>query len=358
MTNHLSDGEILHYRERMISPGELLTADDHLARCAECRTRAFEQMRVPIGDHLVYEQLEEYVDQTAGPLERQKTLAHARICAMCAAELEDLEQFRARMQTPAIGRWRGLSTLWGRPDLAAAAAAIVLAVAVSGWWMLTWHSSQVADVLTAEERRDVQQAVKSGDIPFEQPLAILRGADRALLGPTDIQSAPLHPDPAGEWVRQTTPLLQWSTLTGATRYSVELFDDHLNRVQQSPALQQSQWQIDTALERGRVYLWQVTATFADGRVVSLPRPPAPEARFGVLGSAQESELERIEQASPDSYLVLGALYARAGLLKDAEQELLKIGPTDADFSQSQRLLVTVQRLRVRAGPPGPDAAQH
>lgn len=357
MTNHLSDSEILRYRDRMSSPGELLTTDDHLARCAECRTRAFEQMRLPVGQHLAFEQLEEYVDQVAGLLERQKVLAHTRACPVCAAELEDLEQFRARMQAPPA-RAGGLMTLWGRPDLAAAAASIVLAVIVSGWWMLVGRLPQNEDVLSADERRDVRKAVDIGDIPLEQSLAILRGTDRALLGSTDIPSPLLHPDPAGEWVRQTTPLLQWSALPGATSYSVELFDDHLNRVQQSPPVQQSQWQVGTGLERGRVYLWQVTVTFADGKVVNLPRPPAPEARFGVLRAAQASELERIEHASPDAYLDLGALYARAGLLHDAEQQLLKIGPTDADFAQARRLLVAVKRLRADAGPPGPDAAQH
>ena len=355
--NHLSDSQILRFREHASSPGELLTTDDHLAQCAQCRTRAFEQRRLPIGEHLAFEQLAEYVDQAAGLLERQKVLAHTRICSVCAAELDDLEQFRARMQKPP-SRTGGLMTLWGRPDLAAAAASIVLAVVVSAWWMLLGRSPQTPDVLTADERHDVQEAVNTGDIPFEQPLAILRGTDRALLGSTDNPTAPVHLEPVGEWVRQTTPVLQWATLPGATRYSVELFDDHLNRVQQSLPLQQSQWQVATALERGRVYLWQVTVTFADGRVVSLPRPPAPEARFGVLSVARVSELERVESASPDAYLDLGALYARAGLLKDAEQELLKIGPMDADFERSQRLLVAVTRLRADAGPSGPDAAQH
>jgi hypothetical protein len=141
-------------------------------------------------------------------------------------------------------------------------------------------------------------------------------------------------------------------------YAVEIFDDHLTLIQRSPPLHEPRWQVDGALERGRVYLWQVTVTFTDGEVVSLPRPPAPEARFGVLGGEQVAELQRVERARPDAHLDLGILYARAGLLKDAEQELLKVIPTDGDFDNAQRLLATVGRLRTGAGPPGPGATEH
>jgi hypothetical protein len=382
MVNHLSDSEIARYRQRLSPPEELLRTDEHLTQCTECRTRVIEEARLSVGTHLAYEQMEGYVDKTIGPLERQKILAHTRVCPVCAGELQDLEDLRAEIQAapaqaPAarggrisvgrasigsgIGPWRGLITLRRRPAVAvAAAAAIVLAVAFLGWGMPDWHpdTPPPQDVLTADERSDVQEAVKTGDIRLAQPLGILRGADRALLGPADTQTASLRLDPVGEWIRQTTPLLQWSAPPLAMGYAVEIFDDHLTLIQRSPPLHEPRWQVDGALERGRVYLWQVTVTFTDGEVVSLPRPPAPEARFGVLGGEQVAELQRVERARPDAHLDLGILYARAGLLKDAEQELLKVIPTDGDFDNAQRLLATVGRLRTGAGPPGPGATEH
>ena len=380
MVNHLSDSEIARYRQRLSPPEELLRTDEHLTQCTECRTRVIEEARLSVGTHLAYEQMEGYVDKTIGPLERQKILAHTRVCPVCAGELQDLEDLRAEIQAapaqaPAarggrisvgrasigsgIGPWRGLITLQRRPAVAVAAAATILAVVFLEWWTLAWHSdAPPQDVLTADERRDVLEAVKTGDVLAAQPLGILRGEDRALLGPADTQTASLRLDPVGEWIRQTTPLLQWSAPPLATGYAVEIFDDHLTLIQRSPPLHEPRWQVDSALERGRVYLWQVTVTFTDGEVVSLPRPPAPEARFGVLGGEQVAELQRVERARPEAHLDLGILYARAGLLKDAEQELRKVIPTDGDFANAQRLLATVGRLRTGAGPPGPGATEH
>jgi hypothetical protein len=358
MENHLSASEMARYRQRHSPPEELLRTDEHLTHCRECRTRVLEEVR--FGGHLEYEQMEEYVDGAVGPLERQKILAHTRVCPMCAGELQNLEDLREQMQAvpphgtatrggqglagSAKGPKRG--ALWSRLDVAVAAAAIVLAVVCSGWWMLIWHSdSAPPDVLTADERRNVLEAVKTGDISFAQPMGVLRGADRALLGPSDPRAAALRLDPVREWVRQPTPLLQWSALAGATSYTVEIFDEHLTLIQRSPPLQEARWQLGDALERGRIYLWQVTATAADGRTVGFPRPPAPEARFGVLAGAQAAELDRIEHVQPQAHLDLGILYARAGLLTDAEQELLKVNPTDGDFVAADRLLATVRGLR-------------
>ena len=352
MRNHLSDSEIVRYRQRLSPPEELLRTDEHLMQCSECRALVLEAAHLSGGTHLVYDQMEGYVDETLGPLERQKILAHTRTCPMCAGELRDLEDLRAQMQ--ATGQRRGHATLWRWPAVAVAAAVSVLAAG----WLLVWRSDTVPrDVLTAGERHDVLAAVKTGDIPIVQPLDILRGADRALLGPADTQTASLRLSPVGEWVRQATPLLQWSVVPGATSYAVDIFDDHLTLIQRSPPLQEARWQLGDVLERGHIYLWQVTATFADGKVVGFPRPPAPEARFGVLGGAEVAELERIERARPEAHLDLGVLYARAGLLQDAEQELLKVVPSDGDFAAAERLLTTVRRLRTGASPPGPGAAE-
>src|SRR5581483_2549929 len=253
--NHLSDSEISPYPPRL-------------------------------GSHLEYEQMDGYVDNTIGPLERRKILAHTRECPMCAGKLRDRESHRARMQAAlgpidsTTGHWQGLTTLWGQPAVAAAAVVIVLTVVCSGWWLQGWDSgAQPQEVPTAGQQRHPE-------ILFSQSLAALRGADRALLGSAAAPTTSLRLEPVGEWVRQTTPLLQWSAFPGAATYSVAIFDDHVNLIEGSPPLQETQWQVDGALERGRVYLWQVTVTDADGNVVSFPSPPAPDARFGVLGEAQ------------------------------------------------------------------------
>ncbi len=51
------------------------------------------------------------------------------------------------------------------------------------------------------------------------------------------------------------------------------------------------------------------------------------------------------QAYPESHLVLGILYAEAGLLKDAERELDDIRENNHDFELAQSLLRNVRELR-------------
>jgi hypothetical protein len=216
-----------------------------------------DEPRSSVSGHLSREQVEGYVDRSIGPLERQKILAHTSGCLTCAGKLRSMEVLRKQNDAASLPGSRRITTLWGRPDLVAAAASIVLAVGVSGIWL--WQ--------------------QRSDTPSQNVLALDTHP-----GTGDAQPASVHMDPVGVWVRETTPLLQWSAVPGATRYTVELFDDQLTLIQRSPSLQATRWRTDAVLEQGHVYFWQVTATLADGKVVNFPRAPAPEARFGVLES--------------------------------------------------------------------------
>jgi hypothetical protein len=92
-----------------------------------------------------------------------------------------------------------------------------------------------------------------------------------------------------------------------------------------------------------VYSWQVKA-LRDGAEITSPRPPAPQAKFRILDQAKASEISRAKRSYGSSHLVLGMLYADAGLLREAEQEfrfLLKANPNSEIarklFRQAQAL---------------------
>jgi hypothetical protein len=58
-------------------------------------------------------------------------------------------------------------------------------------------------------------------------------------------------------------------------------------------------------------------------------PPAPEARFRIVSQHKVARLTQAEKAHQNSHLLLGVLYAEAGLLKEAQREfrlLLKANP--------------------------------
>jgi hypothetical protein len=148
-------------------------------------------------------------------------------------------------------------------------------------------------------------------------------------------------EPVGRVLLTDKPAFQWSPLDGATGYVVEVYDEQFRPVASSPQVNSSSW--ITKLPRGNVYSWQVKA-FKDGQEITAPRPPAPEARFRVVDQAKANELAQARRAYGSSHLTLALLYADAGLLKEAEQELRLFLKTNPNSELAARLLRQVQTL--------------
>ena len=94
-------------------------------------------------------------------------------------------------------------------------------------------------------------------------------------------------------------------------------------------------------------MWQVKAERADETVTS-PAPPAPPARFAIADERTAAALGQVARDHPDSHLLLGLLYARAGARLDAESHLARVA---ADDPQRRVAEATRERLRLvsRAG---------
>jgi anti-sigma factor RsiW len=153
--------------------------------------------------------------------------------------------------------------------------------------------------------------------------------------------------PAGEVLLTARPTFRWSALEGASGYVVEVYDDAFNLVATSPQLNARAWAAPRTLPRGKVYSWQVKA-LKDGQEIKSPRPPAPQARFRVLDRAKADEIARAKRAYPSSHLTLALLYADAGLLREAEQELRLLQRANPDSELPRSLLRQVQALRRRS----------
>lgn len=154
-------------------------------------------------------------------------------------------------------------------------------------------------------------------------------------------------DPVGNVLLNARPAFRWSALDGATGYVVEVYDDAFNLVANSPQLTTRSWAAPQTLPRGKVYSWQVKA-LKDGQEIKSPRPPAPQAKFRVLDRAKADEIARAKRAYPSSHLTLGLLYADAGLLKEAEQELRLLQRANPDSELARSLLRQIQALRRRS----------
>lgn len=134
--------------------------------------------------------------------------------------------------------------------------------------------------------------------------------------PDPVATAALRP--SAQVLETRRPRFTWPASVGAT-YTV-LVGANGDLVAQSPVLRENVWQCDVDLAPGRTYSWQVEIRRGD-EATMLPMPPEPTPRFHVLGAEARNELDAARRDAPDDHLLLGVLYARAGLRDEALREL-------------------------------------
>lgn len=198
--------------------------------------------------------------------------------------------------------------------------------------------------LDSSSARAVRTALHSGRAPVSASLSELVGRRGTTLGGTTPDAAFSPSSPVGTVVRGDRPTMRWRPLEGASSYVVVISDSDLNALHTSPPLKGTEWTPPHPLRRGGVYTWQVTAV-KDGAAIVSPAAPEPEARFKVLEQAGLEELRGAAQSHADSHLALGVLYARAGLLDDAEREFQTLAEKNPRSPVARKLLRSVRRLR-------------
>jgi hypothetical protein len=165
----------------------------------------------------------------------------------------------------------------------------------------------------------------------------LRGADR--------QEQFKLTAPGGAVLVEDRPTFKWEPIEGAASYQVHVADPANREAAKSPELPATttQWTPPAPLRRGVVYTWVVTAT-VDGRQITAPAPSAPEMRFKVLEAEKLGELDRLRK-STRSHLALGAFYARAGMVKQAEREFQVLAHDNPHSPVARKLLRSVRSWR-------------
>lgn len=389
MSTHLSNEQLAAYHQRTMPPAELLLVSEHLGACDSCRARLMtpgEQagglravktslQSEPI--HLSYEELETYVDGTMTAPDRVVLEAHARECRTCATDLEEIQAVR-RESEPApratvaeperAGFWQRLIGWRGGLVLAAAGACALLAVVLvraplpqnvpvaqnganpansrvihDGTRILSVAGGRIEGLDPRAEpyRTTLEQALVSKRIEPAVSLQDLGGTSGVLLGAPDEPARGKLLQPLSKVVEDQRPTFRWEAIPGAM-YSVSVYDDAFNMVAGSGRIVASEWQPTTPLRRGMRYSWQLVVS-QNGKEFTVPVPPAPEARFRVLGESEEAEISHARSQAGGSHLVLGILYARAGLLDPARQELQALQTQNPDSAEVAGLLASVQQ---------------
>jgi hypothetical protein len=163
----------------------------------------------------------------------------------------------------------------------------------------------------------VRQATAAGALAIPASLAGVQPAGDQFRS-TAPEPARAELTPFAEVVETDRPRFRWPSQPGASYLILVIEKDRI--VAESPSLTRNEWRCNVALARGRTYTWQVEVR-DDGKTVILPLPPAPQARFHVLGAGEKAQLDEARATAPDDHLLLGILAARAGLRDEAIEHL-------------------------------------
>jgi len=174
----------------------------------------------------------------------------------------------------------------------------------------------------------------------------LIGKTRTLLGKGMEGESFELTSPVGTFVQDVRPLFHWQPLAGASRYEVSVFDSSFNQVSESGPLSAPTWKPRVPLKRERIYLWQVKAT-KNGNQIVVPTPPAPEAKFEIIGEMDADSVARMRRDYPAAHFWLGRVYASYALLDEAEREFRLVPSSDPKYNPAQKFIADLRRLRHR-----------
>jgi anti-sigma factor RsiW len=202
------------------------------------------------------------------------------------------------------------------------------------------------EAATPEMTQLVADALTKGAVPPSAAAAGLGGRELTLMGRTrrasETRLAPLSP--IATLVRSAQPVFRWSPHAGARSYVVTIYGPDFEQVMASPTLTETTWTPAAPLKPGVTYQWQVMADTPEG-AVRAPAPPAPDARFRVIGAAAGKTLDRDLARAGSSQMMKGLLLAQAGVLDEAEQAFEALQAANPSSKRIADLLARVRERR-------------
>jgi hypothetical protein len=184
----------------------------------------------------------------------------------------------------------------------------------------------------------------------EDARAVLSG--RSIAIPTFIAAMPgavrggepeTHPlrviEPFRSAVLETRPRFSWAPVRDARSYRVAVFAADYEEIASGESLGRTSWTPSKPLPAGVDLSWHVVAETDAGEISSAGSNRA-EAVFRVLTPKEANELEGLD---PGSHLLRGLLYARHGLLHDAEREYRALAGQNPGSPIARALVRSVSR---------------
>ncbi|HYC90626.1 MAG TPA: zf-HC2 domain-containing protein [Thermoanaerobaculia bacterium] len=333
---HVEPAQLERFAARELSAEEIRAIQDHLRACSACAVLARDRARASLGglrrgveaevpaplEHPDREELVLYARGRADRVQSELIASHLEECGECAGAVGGLKPALRYAWIAAAAVLVAILTvlMLRRP---AAPAAVVIAdpprTAVVTPPRAVAPAAQYAD---AGWDALVREAKESGRLPLPSDLgALRRGPDvaRGVRRPVETLQ------PAGRVIAEVRPELSWTARDSAT-YIVYVYDGE-REIARSGTLRETRWTPPRALPRGRLLTWQVEAARGES-IETLPRPPAPPAVFRIAREEEWRDVVRAREAHPGDDLLLGILYARAGMLDEAGDALRRAAASD------------------------------
>ncbi len=358
-----------------------------------------------VSEHLNDEQILVYVKDQLDEVEHEIVESHLNWCRVCSAEVEEMRAIVSQFDNGRMGVgefWTGFmnriqpnrdKSRQSLPVIVAYAFALLIFALFVPFAIWKWgssgsqekkeiaaHISQTISPVASEEtsRRDsltvsvipTPTLNPIADSGLSNSLSWLLTTDRHLfdnalsqgrleipkivtdlgdtqMGLTEKKSFRLLSS-GGVVVRETQPIIKWEGFEGASKYRVIVTDISNDRANVADLyVTDTQWQLETPLERGHHYTWQIIADQAGKGIYGL----GPSRNYADLFVIAQDELERVRSAEkryrasrdPLARIALAARYAKAGLVEDAKRELKDFPQGHAQSRLAVRLLENLTR---------------
>src|SRR5438132_370402 len=103
MSEHLSLDQIDKLRQRLMSTEELLSVDEHISGCEECRDKLFESEKFQTSislwqdllqsaeaNHISFDQVKAYLENSLDEVDREIVESHLDLCPICKKVVEGM----------------------------------------------------------------------------------------------------------------------------------------------------------------------------------------------------------------------------------------------------------------------------
>jgi hypothetical protein len=202
----------------------------------------------------------------------------------------------------------------------------------------------LADEVSAENRLLIEAALQTRKVAVKPLPQKLQSKPHARMGSNTKPFAFALVQPVNKIIATTRPVFRWKALPGAESYQLKLFDENYNFVAESGLIKTNSWALprEKRLTRGRIYIWKVVAA---GDAAQNTAADWAEAKFKVLERAKIHEINEAKKRHGEFHLLLGILYARAGMRDEAEREFVRLLKANPQSKVVQEMLDTVRSGR-------------